>query len=269
MSTESSVEIRLPSALSPSSLDTYRTCPRKFYYEKVERRPTTSNVKAELGTFGHLLLEHLLNLEPQQRTLDATKELAKDLWEQMKAGDIQPTLAEMIDVEMSEKQMKDHVWKSAVGFFSMARPKSITVYSTEQYLTGFVGTVPMRGYVDYTTLVGDKLHIVDNKTGKAPWGEDVAKKLSQVGVYCALIEDEVDREVAKGVLLYLHPRKRFELDWSPEAKAAIVAEAEEVWYSILGDFERGWFDPNPNFLCWNDDPEKVWCDFKAICPHWT
>ncbi len=266
---ETDVEIRLPSALSPSSLDSYRTCPRKFYYEKIERRSTTSNVKAELGTFGHSVVEALLNLAPQERTLPKTREIAAGLWDELMVGDRQPVLRDMIDVELPTKDMKAHVWKSVSGFFSMVKPKGLTVVETERHLEGFVGTVPMRGYVDFILLEGQALSINDLKTGKAPWGKSVPSKLTQVGVYCALVEAKEDRDVATGVLLYVHPRKRFELSWTTQAKADILTEVESVWYGILEDFENGWFEPAPNFLCTNEDPKKVWCDFKAICPHWN
>lgn len=267
--TETPVQIKLPSALSPSTLESYRTCPRKFYYEKIEKLPTTSNVKAELGTLGHAVLEELMKLDAHLRTAQAAKDIAAKLWQELIDGDRQPELLAMLDVEMTRPEMKAHVWKSVQGFFSLVKPKSVTVVSTEQYVTGFVGTVPMRGYVDFTELVDGKLRVADTKTGKAPWGDSVASKLTQVGVYCALLEDLQPREVSSGVLLYVHPRKMFELKWNPEAKADIVSQAERVWADIQEDFRNGWFAPNPNFLCSNDDPAKVWCDFKNICPAWS
>ncbi len=46
-------------AVSPSQIETYRDCPRKWYYGSVLKLPRAESAAAELGTLIHYLLEHL------------------------------------------------------------------------------------------------------------------------------------------------------------------------------------------------------------------
>lgn len=266
------VEIKLPSGLSPSTLDTYRQCPQKWAFEKLEKRPTTGNIKAEMGTFGHAVLEELMKLPSQQRTRAEAKSIANRRWANIQKE--HPELFGYVNVgeidgkEATPKAIATYVNKGIDGAFSLLPPKKIEVYTTELWIEGHVGTVPMRGYIDLVVYDGPRLKVLDWKTGKAPWShEDVTKKLTQVSVYCALLAGQ-GHDVSGGELLYVTPRKRFSVDWNAYAEAAVVQEAEEVWAAIRKDFERGVFEPTPNFLCYNEDPSKVWCDHKPYCPAW-
>jgi len=51
------LEITSLSILSPSKLKTFLTCPRKYYYDYIERRPSEKHPAAALGTAVHKTIE--------------------------------------------------------------------------------------------------------------------------------------------------------------------------------------------------------------------
>lgn len=261
-----------PSGLSPSTLELYRQCPQKFFQEKILKKKTGTNIKAEMGTLGHAIMEDLMQLPPNERTRIKAKEIANARWKRIQ--ELQPELYGMIDVADLDGKIATpaviaaYVNKGIDGAFSMTPPRHIEVHSTEMYIEGHVGTVPMRGYVDLITWDGPRVALLDWKTGKAPWkSEDVEKKLTQVSVYCNLIEQAEDVEVSRGELHYVTFRKKFTIDWTDYARSHVVSEAEDVWSNILRDCRTGNFVPTPNFLC--ENPDRYWCEFRDICPAWN
>jgi len=69
-----------PEYLSPSSIGTYRQCPLKFKYSKIDKLPDPSGPEAILGNFVHAILEELYKLPQEFRTQQQAKEIAKELW---------------------------------------------------------------------------------------------------------------------------------------------------------------------------------------------
>src|SRR5580698_3932970 len=67
-------------ALSPSSMATWRQCPKRFFYEKIMRLPTDTGEPAVCGSFVHLVLERLMDLPAGERTVEAARQLAGEAW---------------------------------------------------------------------------------------------------------------------------------------------------------------------------------------------
>ena len=55
---------------SPSSINTFKQCPRKYYYQYVEKLPTLPNIHQIRGNIAHSCLEQFYNLDVSMYTLE-------------------------------------------------------------------------------------------------------------------------------------------------------------------------------------------------------
>ncbi|MGA0204400.1 MAG: PD-(D/E)XK nuclease family protein, partial [Ilumatobacteraceae bacterium] len=70
-----------PAYLSPSSIGTYRDCPQKFKFSRIDGLKEPPTWATHLGTYVHDDLEHLYQLEPDDRTSDVLRTLAGERWQ--------------------------------------------------------------------------------------------------------------------------------------------------------------------------------------------
>src|SRR3989338_3540465 len=54
--------MRFKNMLSPSSINLYNQCPRKYYYSYIEKLPTKPNIYLVRGKIVHSILEEFFNL---------------------------------------------------------------------------------------------------------------------------------------------------------------------------------------------------------------
>lgn len=66
-------------SLSPSSASTFEQCPLRWRFRYIDRLPDPPGPDAVVGTFAHLVFEHLLELDPADRTPDRARTLAGQL----------------------------------------------------------------------------------------------------------------------------------------------------------------------------------------------
>jgi RecB family exonuclease len=123
--------------------------------------------------------------------------------------------------------------------------------------------VRIKGQIDRLDQDGDKLNVVDYKTGKS---REEAKKNLQMALYSeALRRDAVDDlsgEPGETVLHYLrYPEE-------PLSSHTFSSEELETYLEkisdVVGGIRKQQFEPNPNAygVC-------KWCDFKEfLCPSW-
>ena len=81
MTSEQSVVMKAPNMLSPSSIGTFRQCPLKFKFTKIDGLQDSPTESTMLGNFVHEILETMYALPSEQRTQDTARLIARDLWE--------------------------------------------------------------------------------------------------------------------------------------------------------------------------------------------
>ena len=74
-------ELKAPDYLSPSSIGTFKQCPQKFKFNKIDLIPDPSNHWAVLGNFVHDILEEMYKLPAELRTIVNCRPLAKQIWD--------------------------------------------------------------------------------------------------------------------------------------------------------------------------------------------
>jgi RecB family exonuclease len=192
-------------ALSPSSIATWKQCPRRFFYEKILRLPTEPGLEAVAGSFVHEVLEHLMRLPPQDRTAESARTLATRLWAEF-AVNAESHFADLGLDEAQTKDFKRRAWAGVTGYFAIEDPSRVDVVATEQEVEAELDGAPLFGIVDRLERRGDQLVVSDYKTGKAPkWQDEIDEKLEQLRLYAAIL-DALGTPVSTLRLLFVSPQ---------------------------------------------------------------
>ncbi len=257
----------LPKRLSHSSADTFRTCPRRWRFRYVDRLVEPPSEELAVGSFVHLVLEHLMAAAPANRTLDAARQIATQQWRAFE------TSSDFVGLELTSEQtaqFKWRAWSHVEGFFRQTNPVDIDVVAREERLETTVADVPFVGVIDLVTQTDDGIRITDYKTGRTPSPRWAEGKLSQVWLYAAAYEAQTLRSVGSVRLQYLpnpqapsrYPGAVIERPLDAEAVDAAASQHSETYSQIGNAVVANEFAPTPNSLC-------GWCAFHAHCPEGT
>src|SRR6516164_2582197 len=96
-------------SLSPSSMATWRQCPKRFFFEKILRLDVEPSEPAVCGSFVHLVLEHLMGMVPGARTADAARGIATELWPAF-CADPETRFTELALDEAATRAFKQRAW---------------------------------------------------------------------------------------------------------------------------------------------------------------
>jgi len=247
-----------PPHLSPSSINTFQTCPLKFKYSKIDgiREPATEATL--MGNFVHEVLELLYAQPHEVRTPDLAKNLARSLWDE-KYSD------EAIGV-VREQSMNDFRWRSwfcIENLWKLEDPTQTNVDEIEYELNGDLNGVTLKGFVDRFHYDEDgRIVVGDYKTGKVPgknWEDD---KFFQLYIYAALLQELNVGDVSKVELIYLKGPKVLNRTVTPDDLEKAVETVVTVKRDIDECCETETFNTKTSRLC-------DWCYFKKQCPAWA
>ena len=244
-----------PRHLSPSSASLYQQCPRKWRHRYIDRLPDPPGEPALVGTFAHLVLEHLLQLPEGQRSQDAAKTLARKHWPEIEQEADYQALG-LNDTEAKAFRWK--AWEAIAGLWALENPDETEVHATEHEVQVDISGVPFRGIIDRVDVVDNSLVISDYKSGKAPSDRFRHRPLKQVLLYAAAIEASFGQRPLGARLLYLGQRT-LGVRVTPSNLSAAVGELASTWSSLTNDCERNEFATSTGPLC-------AWCPFLAECP---
>ena len=250
--------------LSPSSMALYDDCPKKWMYRYIEKLPDPPGISAVMGSFVHSVLEHLMKLQPEERTQDNARERAT------KTFNITRRTPEFCNLELTDEKIsgfKWQAWKAIERLWDLENPEEVAVASTEQHLRVDVRGVPFRGYIDRVDESPEGLVVNDYKSGKPPSQEWIDqsrrhledKHLFQVMLYSAAIAEETGVSPAIARVLYIGEQKQISEEPVTEEKLTDVTDRLlQTWEALASDLRRKKFDPNPGPLC-------GWCPFISHC----
>src|SRR5580704_2068429 len=191
-------------SLSPSSMATWRQCPRRFFYDKILRIETETGEPAVCGSFVHLVLEHLMGRPPSERTTDVARLIAGEVWPTFVA-DPDSRFAELDLDGDATRAFKHRAWAGITGYFCIEDPTAVEVVGTEQEVRAELGGAPVYGIIDRIDQGAEGLVVTDYKSGKAPrWDDEREEKLGQLRTYAAMLEAN-GRHVSELRLLFVSP----------------------------------------------------------------
>lgn len=248
-----------PPALSPSSIETWRQCPLKFKYTRIDGLEDPPGVEAVIGSFVHEILEHLYLLPFADRNISTAQHLARTLWRDTWRDQAAPFFRS----EQEERQLRWQAWWCVENLFGMETPSEISLDGVEHKFTGLIGDVPIRGIIDRWSHADGGFVIGDYKTGKTPRPQYQRNKFFQLMIYACVMSDLLNESPARLELLYLKNGDKLTMIPNAQLQDEVVATVTQVHQQVLASCETGDFPAVPSRLC-------DWCSFKkTICPQWN
>jgi CRISPR/Cas system-associated exonuclease Cas4 (RecB family) len=215
---------------SHSQIQLYRTCPRKYRYEKVDKYPISEdeqrpNLHFPLGNAVHHALEMLYKGLQQKYipTLDRVLYHYDQHWnKELKELCSKSAVAEIFDLfQQEDLEITHHRGKVYLQwYYEFYHPfDQAIVDSTEITLRFSIKDgIKFQAKLDRLDVEGNTAHIVDYKTSKSLPTDDQDTIKEQLTLYGLAIQqqygDKFDRIVAH--VVYLHLEKTYTREISPE-----------------------------------------------------
>jgi RecB family exonuclease len=234
--------------LSASSVKSYDQCPRKYFYNYIQKAPKKQWAHFDLGNLCHKALE-LFHLEYMNFGLKKSKTLGKMMGKAFKEARKEfPNMNDEMLVDAKSMLME---YLDAVKASGMPLVKGVET----SFSFNITDTVLIRGFLDRVDVTKDGIiKIIDYKTTKNEKYLDDFQLL----VYGLWLQKEypgVDKFKGAYVLLR-HGSKLKEYDFNMHDVEKVKKKLIEYADNIRN--EDSW-TPIPTRLC-------NWCDFKDICP---
>mgnify|MGYP006267775605 CR=1 FL=1 len=257
MTSQTMSDLVAPEYLSPSSMTTFLQCPLKFKYSRIDKLVEPPTVATIRGNFVHDVLEALYRLEPDQRTLEAAKDLARTLWD----STWREVAATLIFNDKYMHEFRWSAWWCIENLWQIEDPQSVIPSGLETEVVADINGVRVRGFIDRYTVDNSNATISDYKTGKKPHPKYQDDKFFQLLVY-ALVLNELKMCVpTKLELLFLKDSVRLEMTVTESDLLTTQNTIAFVKNAIDASCQDGLFKPVKHKLC-------DWCHFKPICPAW-
>lgn len=189
---------------SPSSINIYKQCPRKYYYQYVERLPTGTSIHLIRGSLVHSVLEDFFDADMDTEQFQNFRflhlrllSLFKKYWTQNKES---LTGLNMSDDELQfyfdesvamiqnwfnryKTRMQKRIEETNCTFldaFNYLKPIREEEYASEEFM--------VKGYIDIIYELDDKVYVIDYKTSKKDHISDAYKL--QLAIYALLYEEK-------------------------------------------------------------------------------
>lgn len=251
------MQLNPPPHLSPSSIGTFKQCPLKFKYSKIDLLKDEPSSASLLGNFVHDVLEELYKHEPDERTTQLAKILASQLWEDKWAETVVP----FINNPAETKLFRWNAWWCIENLWKIEDPQKIFPSGLEQELNGEIAGVKIKGFIDRFSPIDDGFIISDYKTGKKPKPKWESDKFFQLLVYAYLLEPLGFGKAKELELIYLKDESKLTKTVTEKDLGLVEEEVLQTKKQIDIRCEKGEFEPQKSILC-------GWCSYKPICPAW-
>jgi DNA helicase-2/ATP-dependent DNA helicase PcrA len=236
--------------ISPSDLQTYRTCPLRFRFARVDRIPQPQRPGGLIGTAAHLALE--AHYRPGSEGGDGDALVARFEGQLQRLG-----VADTAEGEQALRRARDHM----PAYHERVLRGGSTPVGVERKFTLPLGRHTVRGRVDRMDRhPSGGFQLIDYKTGRPPGGGGVGDEDLVLALYIhAAQELQAGRTHAAKIqgarLDYVLDGESRVFDPDPAELATLVEDA-----GLLADrAASGDFAPRPGWHCES-------CDFQLLCP---
>ncbi len=264
---------------SPSSINTFKQCQRKYYYQYIEKLPTFPSVHTVRGNIAHSCLEHFYDIDTssfitenyKQKCREAIQKLLIYHWGTQKreleklglAPDqicfyFEETLFMLMNwSNQFFEKLEDTMHKKGISLqdaFAYLTPVREMQYVSDNY--------SVRGFIDAIQHLDDEVHIIDYKTNSSLEVKDSIRL--QLAIYSLLYFEKHGKMPSKAGIFFL----RHKLKLVPVDEELLELAKKEIKFihahtSITEEKED--YPKTVSTLCkWNGGQ----CDFYDVCrPH--
>ncbi|MBW2985642.1 PD-(D/E)XK nuclease family protein [Candidatus Woesearchaeota archaeon] len=250
---------------SPSSINTYNQCPRKYYYHYIEKLETKPSIHLIRGNIMHSVLEDFFKVDSKNLSKDhydfelrtIAHELLRKWWNEKKGklDSLELGNAKLEFYLRESRNMLDN-WLNLfldklkkegglVGFKKLTPETEVYFESTEHMV---------RGYVDAIHIIDGKINIIDYKTSKSDELRDEYKL--QLAIYALMYHEKHGKMPHKvGVDFLRHGEKFIDVN---QALLDLAKKETALIQENTKSIEKEDYKLNPSRLC-------NWCDFYGLC----
>lgn len=170
--------------LSPTAINTYLSCPRKFYLRYIKKLKTKPSIHLIRGSIVHRVLERFAKEWDAHGDQDATQMLLAMFERQWQAADAQLKALGLAEAELIRFQRESRLMLLHFCFW-LKRNDMWPPERTEMRLVS--KKLGLMGIVDAIYRIGDRALLVDYKTSKrADITADIER---QAALYAAMYQD--------------------------------------------------------------------------------
>jgi len=254
---------------SPSSINLYKQCPRRYYYQYIMKLPIKTNIHLIRGNAVHEALEKffgmdvtILEKESYKRQLaHYLKELFLGCWNKRKKELAKLSNTEFYFMESNAmlanwlnsffKEFDKHLeTKTLVEAFKASTPTEIeTAYISQEH--------KVRGYIDYVQKDGDDIIVMDYKTSKK--SEVTPAYRLQLAIYALLYQEK--HNIIPKVGIWFLKDKPIIIQADEELVKTAKFELEQIHASTESDHIKD-YSKKESGLCKYRTGQ---CDFYDIC----
>ncbi len=253
---------------SYSALDTFRSCPRKYKFQEIDRIRVPKSKEAVFGTLVHQTLKFLHGQEPVIPTLDETVAYYQEHWPvegKVAWLDAREETAYRADGERMIREYYGRAFPPMAGQAGPGREVRVVDVETpfeapiEDPATG--ETHLLKGKIDRIDRHPDgTFEIVDYKTSRRMPSQSSVDEDLQLALYRLGLTQRWPKLSIPKVRLTLE-YLRHGLSVSTSRSDAQISETKEAVLHLIGEIKTSDFRPMPGPLC-------DWCGYRSICPMW-
>ena len=261
---------------SPSSINTHKQCPRKYFYQYILKYPTKENIHCIRGNIAHTALEKFFDMDMNDLDKDSyKKEMSCHLKNRFdyawtKAANRLQKLG-LTDEQLSsyynettqmlanwithfftdlDKEMKENNL-SLQQAFDKLKPIELEKEFRDMELM-------VRGFVDAIHKEDENIVLMDYKTSKT--SELKPEYLLQLGIYAVLYEKHHGKYPKKVGLWFLKD-KAVKIDVTPKLIKDALFEIEQIHFATESDKISDYPKQESGLCKWSTGQ----CDFYDIC----
>lgn len=264
-------DIKIKRVQSPSSINTYKQCPRKYFYQYVLELPTSDSIHTIRGNIAHSALEHFFGINInhidennyEQQLKIAMQELLIFHWRAEKErldklnlsedkikfyfGETLSMLSAWVELFCKKVKASKKPFKEAFAYMT---PLIEQHFKSSKY--------GVQGYIDAVEIQDGKIRVMDYKTSSKD--ELTDEYLLQLAIYVLLYSEKYGKFPDEaGLYLLKHGEKTIKADEHllNLAKKECLLIHKNTQSDDIEDYPL-----NPSPLCkWSSGQ----CDFYNIC----
>jgi len=264
---------------SPSSINTFKQCKRKYYHQYIEKLPTVSNIHQVRGNIAHSTLENFYNIDVSLFTPENFSSKCKEAIQKLLLHHWREYKGKLDSLALSKDQERFYFEETMLMLMNwtnhfvedmakLIQKKNCSVQEA------FLELTPIReqeyisegrsihGFIDAIQHIGDEVHIIDYKTNSTFEIKDSIKL--QLAIYSLMYFEKHGKMPSKvGIFFLRHKLKLMTVD--AELLEMARTEIEEVHKHTTAKEHKDDYPRTVTPLCkWSTGK----CDFYDVCkPH--
>ena len=189
---------------SPSSINTFKQCQRKYYYHYIEDLPTSASIHTVRGNIAHSALEHFYETDCTEITKENYRKSFRIALQNLFIKEWGNYRKELQDLNLTTQELQNYFDETLSMLFNWCDQflerftRKITDNETLQET--FKNIAPqtelqlhsenlgVRGFVDAVLETNGEINIIDYKTNKRAQLKDSIKL--QLAIYCLMYEEK-------------------------------------------------------------------------------